>query len=143
MTAPDDIAAEPDGAPRAQPDRSYGRLFGDLADELRNLFRLETTLLKLELADKGRRLGLGLIAVALGGLLALSGWLALLAAAILGLSTVLRPWLAALTAGIAALLAAALLLLLGRRWLAARGLAPRRTAASLREDAAWIKERLS
>ena len=98
---------------------------------------------KRELTEKAGRLGRGGAAIAAGGLLAFSAWLVLLAAAVLGLSTVLRPWLAALIIGVLVLLVAAILLLLGRRWLDAQGLVPRRTLNSLREDGAWIKERVS
>ena len=61
----------------------------------------------------------------------------------LGLSTVLHPWLAALIVGVGVLLVAGVLLYLGKRWLDAQKLVPRRTLNTLREDGAWIKERVS
>lgn len=144
MTAPDDFVAEPEEAPyRAGPGRSIGTLFADLTDDLSKLFRLEIALVKLELAEKARRLGRGAVAVAAGGVLAFSAWLALMAAAILGLATVLHPWLAALIIGVLVLVIAGVLLWLGKRWLDAQRLVPRRTLNSLREDGAWIKERVS
>lgn len=144
MTAPDDFVAEPEDASyRPRHDRSIGTLFAGLADDLRKLFQLEIALVKLELSEKARRLSRGAIAVATGGALAFSAWLALLAAAILGLSTVLRPWLAVLIIGVVVLLVAGLLLYLGKRWLDAQKLVPRRTLDTLREDGAWIKERVS
>lgn len=143
MTAPDDFAPDPEEAPyRPRRERPIGVLFAGLADDLRQLLRLEIELFKLELAEKARRLGRGGAALAVGGIVAFSAWLALLAAAILGLSTVLRPWLAALIIGVAVLLVAAILLFLGKRWLDAQKLVPRRTLNSLREDAVWIKERV-
>lgn len=144
MTAPDDFVAEPEEASyRRRPDRPIGALFAALAEDLRKLFQLEFALFKLELAEKGRRLSSGAIAVVAGGVLAFSAWLALLAAAILGLSIVLAPWLAALIIGVAVLLVAGVLLYLGKRWLDAQRLVPRRTLNTLREDGAWIKERVS
>jgi uncharacterized membrane protein len=144
VTAPDDFAAAPEDAPyRPRLDRSIGRLFTELADDLRKLFRLEVELFKRELAEKAGRLSRGLIAVAIGGSLAFSAWLVLLAAAVLGLSTVLHPWLAALIIGAVVLLVAGVLLYLGKRWLDAQKLVPRRTLNTLREDSAWIKERVS
>jgi Putative Actinobacterial Holin-X, holin superfamily III len=144
VTAPEDFVAEPEEAPyRPRRDRSFGTLFADLAEDLRRLFRLEIALLKLELAEKLRRLSRGLTAVAIGGFLAFSAWLVLLAAAVLGLSTVLHPWLAALIVGVATLLVGGVLLYLGKRWLDAQKLVPRRTLNTLREDRAWIKERVS
>jgi hypothetical protein len=144
VTAPDDFVAEPEEASyRRRPDRPIGALFAALAEDLRKLFQLEFALFKLELAEKGRRLSSGAIAVVAGGVLAFSAWLALLAAAILGLSIVLAPWLAALIIGVAVLLVAGVLLYLGKRWLDAQRLVPRRTLNTLREDGAWIKERVS
>jgi len=144
VTAPEDFVAEPEEAPhRPRRDRSFGTLLADLADDLRRLFRLEVALFKLELAEKLRRLSRGLTAVAIGGVLAFSAWLVLLAAAVLGLSTVLHPWLAALIVGGTTLLVGGVLLYLGKRWLDAQKLVPRRTLDALREDRAWIKERVS
>jgi Putative Actinobacterial Holin-X, holin superfamily III len=144
VTAPDDFIAEPEEAPyRPGRDRSFGALFGALADDLRKLLRLEIALFKLELSEKLRRLSRGLTAVAIGGFLAFSAWLVLLAAAVLGLSSVLHPWLAALVVGVATLLVAGVALYLGKRWLDAQRLLPRRTLNALREDRAWIKERVS
>jgi hypothetical protein len=144
VTAPDDFAAEPEEATsRPRPERPVGVLFADLAEDLAKLFRLEIALFKLELAEKGRRLSRGLTTVAIGGFLAFSAWLLLLAAAVLGLSTVLRPWLAALIIGAAALVTAALILFFGKRWLAGHKLVPRRTLNTLREDGARFKEWMS
>ena len=76
MTAPDDFVAAPEDASyRPRLDRSIGRLFAELTEDLRRLFRLEVELFRRELAEKLGRLSRGLIAVAVGGLLALArGW---------------------------------------------------------------------
>ncbi len=124
------------------PPRSIAALLADLAEQIRRLLRLELALFKVELAEKLHRLGFGLAAVAVGAVLALSGWLALLAAAVLALTIVLPPWLAALIVGVVALLVAGLLLFLGKRWLDAKRLVPRRSLNSLRQDEAWVGERL-
>jgi hypothetical protein len=144
VTPPDDFVADPEGTSyRPRSERSLGALFAALTDDLRRLFRLEIELFKRELAEKAGRLGRGAAAVAAGGAIAFSAWLVLLAAAVLGLSTVLRPWLAALIIGVVTLVIAAVLLLLGKRWLDAQQLVPRRSLNALREDGAWIKERVS
>jgi hypothetical protein len=143
VTSPDAFARGPDDPPyRPRPEHSIASLLADLANEIRALFRLEVALFKAELAEKLHRLGRGLAALAVGGILAFSGWIAVLAAAVLALATVVRPWLAALIVGIAAMAVAALLFYLAKRWLDARSLVPRRTLNSLRADEAWIKERL-
>jgi len=143
VTSPDTFARGPDDPHyRPRPERSIASLLADLANEIRSLFRLEVALFKAELAEKLQRLGRGLAAVAIAAFLALSGWFALLAAAVLALALVVRPWLAALIVGIAAMTVAALLFYLGKRWLEVQSLVPRRTLNSLRADEAWIKERL-
>jgi hypothetical protein len=140
----DFIAAETEGGGhRTGRDRSLGLLFAGLAEDLRRLLRLEIALLQRELGEKAGRLGRGVGAIAAGGAVAFSGWLALLAAAILALSIVLPSWLAALIVGVVVLLIAAVLMLLGKRWLDAERLVPGRTLNSLREGGAWIKDRVS
>jgi Putative Actinobacterial Holin-X, holin superfamily III len=145
VTQPDDFAtAERDGgAYRRGPDRSIGVLFSELADDLRRLFRLEVELFQRELGEKAGRFGRGVAALAVGGIVAFSGWLVLVAAAVLALSLVLRPWLAALIVAVAVLLIGGVLMWLGKRWLDAQRLVPRRTLHTVREDGAWIKERIS
>src|SRR5580693_2866607 len=81
---------------RATADRSIAALLSDLASETGLLVRTELALLKAELSEKLGRAGQGVAALGAGALIAFSGWLALLAAAVLGLATVVPPWLAAL-----------------------------------------------
>jgi membrane protein DedA with SNARE-associated domain len=142
VTSPDSFAPEPEDAGyRPRPERSIAALLADLANEIRTLFRLEVALFKAELAEKLRRLGHGLIALAIGAFLIFSGWIALLATAALALAMVVPPWLAALLVASAALLAGALLLYLGKRWLLPESLVPRRTLNSLRKQETAIGER--
>jgi len=86
---------------------------------------------------------MGTGAIAAGGLIAFSGWLALIAAAILGLAKVVAPWLAALIVGVVVLVIGAGLLFFGKSRLAADTLVPRRTLNSLREDEEWIRDQIS
>jgi hypothetical protein len=143
VTSPDGFAPGPEEAAyRPRSERSIASLLADLANEIRALLRLEVALFRAELAEKLQRIGRGVAALAAGGILAFSGWMALLAAAVLALAMVVRPWLAALIVGIASLAVAALLLYLGKRWLDTRLLVPRRSLNSLREDEAWTRERV-
>lgn len=123
-------------------DRSFSALLADLASETSVLFREELALFTAELREKLGLAGRAGIAVVAGGVMLSSGWLALLAAAILGLSTVLAPWLAALIVGAMAVAIGVVLLFVGKRGLDGDLLVPRRTIASLREDEAWLKERI-
>jgi hypothetical protein len=140
----DESRLEPDAAAaRPKSDRSVAALLSDLASETATLVRQEIALFKAELRAKLARLGLGVGALAAGGLVAFSGWLVLLAAAVLGLSNVVAPWLAALIVGFVVLALGAGLLFFGKSRLDADALALRRTINSLREDEAWIRDQLS
>jgi Putative Actinobacterial Holin-X, holin superfamily III len=141
MTASDDPAVV-DGAGNGPTDgRSAAELLSDLADETGLLVRQELALFRSELAQNLGRAGRGIIALAIGAVLVVSGWCALLAAAILALSLLVPPWLAALLVASGNFLAGAGLLYFGKGRLAVRSLTPRRALRSLRADAAWIRER--
>jgi hypothetical protein len=131
------------GAARPKSDRSMAGLLADLADQISSLFRQEVALLKSELLEKLGLIGQGVGAVAVGALIVFSGWLALLAAAVLGLAVVVAPWLAALIVGLVVLGLGAALLYFGKSRLDSESLAMRRTLSSLRENEAWIRERVS
>jgi hypothetical protein len=142
VTAPSEPAAAGETAgdqPAAE--RSAAQLLSDLADETSALVRQELALFKSELGQKLARAGHGVIALAAGAVVAFTGWCALLAAATLGLCTIAAPWLAALIVALANLAAGAGLLYFARTRLGARAFALRRTVRSLREDAAWFRER--
>jgi hypothetical protein len=135
---------EPDvEEPRGRFGRPIAALLSDLAGETSTLVRQEIALFKAELSEKLTRMGVGAAALAAGGVVAFSGWLALLAAAILGLSHVLAPWLSALIIGVLVLAVGVGLALFGKSRLKADALVPRRTLNSLREDEAWIRDQVS
>lgn len=128
--------------PRPKTDRSIATLVSDLASETILLLRQELALLKAELHEKFSRVGQGATALGAGALIAFSGWLVLLAAAVLGLATVVPPWLAALIVALVVMATGAALLLFGKNRFDAEALTPKRTMRALREDEAWIRERL-
>jgi lipopolysaccharide export LptBFGC system permease protein LptF len=99
-------------------------------------------LLKAELHDKFSRVGQGATALGAGALIAYSGWLVLLAAAVLGLATVLPAWLAALIVALVALAIGGALVYIGKSRFDADSLMPQRSLRSLREDEQWLRERL-
>jgi len=128
--------------PRPKTERSIATLLSDLASETILLLRQELALLKAELHEKFSRAGQGATALGAGALVAFSGWLVLLAAAVLGLANAVPAWLAALIVAVVVLGIGALLLLFGKNRLDAQSLSPQRSLRSLREDEAWLKERL-
>jgi hypothetical protein len=128
--------------PRPKAERSIATLLSDLASETILLLRQEMALLKAELHEKFSRMGQGAGALGAGALVAFSGWLVLLAAAVLGLAEVLPAWAAALIVAVVVLAIGAALLLFGKNRFDAQALTPERSLRSLREDEAWIRERL-
>jgi hypothetical protein len=109
---PDTTAPGARPAPRARK-RSLIELVTELPELVSDLVHAEIDLLKTELIGKLKALGIGagLMAGAVGVLLFMVG--TLLTAAILGLGTVMPPWLAALIVSAALLVVAVILGLLG------------------------------
>ena len=128
--------------PRPKAERSITTLLSDLASETILLIRQEMALLKAELHEKFSRVGQGATALGAGALIAYSGWLVLLAAAVLGLATVLPAWLAALIVALVALAIGGALIYIGKSRFDADSLMPQRSLRSLREDEQWLRERL-
>lgn len=114
-----------------------------LTDELSTLLRQELALATAEISRSLRVLLGGAASVAMGGAVLYAGLLAMLAAAILGLATVLQPWLATLVIGAAVAIIGAVLVLAGVRSLDPATLKPSRTADSLRRDKDVITRRQS
>jgi uncharacterized membrane protein YqjE len=140
------MAVDPDGPDlferRPKADRSITTLLSDLAGETILLIRQEVALMKAELSEKFSRIGQGAGALGAGALIAFSGWLVLLAAAVLGLATVVPAWLAALIVALVVLAIAGVLFFIGKNRFDADSLTPRRTLRSLREDEEWLRDRL-
>jgi len=124
-------------------DRSLGELFADLARESSTLLRQEVQLAKTELSQKASQLGKDAASIAVGGLVAYAGLLAILAALIIGLASAGLPWwAAALLVGIIVAGIGYALIQRGLTALKREDLAPRRTIESLQEDAQWAKEQV-
>jgi len=124
-------------------DRSLGELFSDLARESSTLLRQEVQLAKTELSQKASQVGRDVASLAIGGLIAYAGLLALVAALIIGLASAGLPWwLAALLVGIVVVGIGYGLIQRGLTALKREDLAPRQTIESLQEDARWAKEQV-
>ena len=93
---------------------STGELVKRLSEQVSVLVRDELKLAQLEMTRKGKQAGIGAGMLGGSGLIALYGVACLLACAILGLSRVLEPWLAALIVGAALLLVSGVAALLGK-----------------------------
>ncbi|HTX06661.1 MAG TPA: phage holin family protein [Steroidobacteraceae bacterium] len=112
-----------------------------LVDELTTLIRQELALAIAEVSRSMRAMLTGAASLAVGGAVLFTGFLAMLAAAVLGLATVLAPWLAALVIGAAIAIVGVVLVMVGIRSLDPSTLKPARTAESLRRDKDLITRR--
>jgi uncharacterized membrane protein YqjE len=100
---------------RTDDDRSVGELVQQLSNQTATLVRQELKLAQTELQEKGKRVGIGAGMFGGAGIVALYGVGALIAAAIIGLGTVLEPWIAAVIVGVVLLVVAGILALSGRK----------------------------
>src|SRR5829696_36928 len=123
-------------------DKPLGELVQDLSRQTSTLIRQEMRLAQAELAEKGKHAGRGAGMFGGAGLVALYGVGALIAAAVLGLATVLEPWIAAAATGAGLLLIAGMLALTGKKELDEAGPPkPEQTLDSVQRDIETVKAR--
>lgn len=136
--APDvQMRAEPD--PTAEP--TIGGLVHQLSEEIPELVRSEIRLAQAEVAQKGKRVGLGIGMFSAAGLIAFFGLATLVATAVLALAEALPGWAAALIVAGALLVVAGVLALVGKGKVSSgQPLKPERAVAGVQEDVAILKE---
>jgi len=124
-------------------EKSLGALFAELAQETGSLVRQEVHLAKAELTQSATEIGQAIGFMVVAGAIAYAGFLALLAAVILGLWYAgLTGWVAALLVGLVVLAINVILIHRARAMLNTANLAPRKTVQSLKEDTEWVKEQM-
>jgi uncharacterized membrane protein YqjE len=115
--------------------RSTGELVKELSEQVSTLVRQELELAKVELTAKGKQAGLGAGMLGGGGLVALFGLGALVAAAILALDLAVAGWLAALIVAVVLFAIAGVAALAGKsRVQRATPPAPQQAIESTRRD---------
>ena len=130
------------GGDAAAQERSTGELVKQMTEQVSTLVRDELKLARVEMTRKGKQAGLGAGMLGGGGLIALYGVGCLIACAIIGLSHVVQPWLAALIVGVALLAIAGVAALMGKgRIQRATPPVPTQAAASVKADVEQIRER--
>ena len=123
--------------------RPLGELFGELAQETGTLVRKEVELVKTEMTAKLSTAAKEAALVGLGGAIAHLGGMALLAALILGLGTLIPMWLSALIVGAVVCCTGGALAMSGVRKLKNIDPVPRMTVQTLKEDKRWLSEQAS
>ena len=139
MTFSDPISA-PGPVPARTEEPTLGALVHDLSQQIPDLIRSELRLAQAEVAEKGKRAGLGIGMFSAAGLLAFFGIAGLLTTVILVLDLVMPTWVAALVVTLVILAAAGAVALAGKKQVeqAAPPL-PERAVEGVKEDIATIK----
>jgi hypothetical protein len=124
----------------AQDERPVGELLRELSEQTSTLVHQELELAKLELAQKGKRAGIGAGMFGGAGLVGLYAVGALTAAIVMVLATAMAGWLAALIVAVAYGLLAGGLALAGRSQVQqATPPVPQQATESVKEDVQWAK----
>ena len=134
MTEPT-VSRPPDGA-----DPTLGALVNDLTTQVPELIRSEIRLAQAEVAEKGKRAGIGIGMFSAAGLLGFFGLATLLTTIVLVLDLWMPAWVAALIVTIVLFAAAAVLALQGKNKVQeAQPPVPARAVEGVKEDIATVK----
>ena len=121
-------------------DRPIGDLLKQLSQDTATLVRKELGLAKAEMAQRGKKAGLGAGMFGAAGIVAFLALGALTACFILALAEVMDPWQAALIVALVYAAIAGVLALVGReRVQEAAPPVPQQTVDTVKEDVQWAK----
>lgn len=120
---------------------SLGEMLRDLSRNAGDLIRGEVQMAASEISRKVSRAGKNSQLVTVGASVAYAGFLAIIAAAIIGLSLIIPAGWAALAIGVAMLLAGAITMHIGKQRLS-NDFLPGETINNLREDTKWMRDQL-
>lgn len=124
-------------------DRSLGQLFGDLSRQLGTLVKQEIALARTEVTTKATEVSRDAAMLGAGAALGYAAALmALVAISLLLADLGVTPWLAFLLVAAVVGVIAGVLIQRGRAQLASTDLAPQKTIQTIKEDAAWAKQRV-
>ena len=128
---------------QSKDERSLGELFSDLVRDMGTLVSQELALARTELTTNATKVGKDIAFLAVGGMIAYAGLLAIIAAVIALIATNGVPlWLSALIVGLVVAGIGYVLVQRGLSALKSQELAPRQTIESLKEDTQWAKEQI-
>jgi hypothetical protein len=123
-------------------DRPTVELMRELADQTTSLVRKEIELAKVELAQKGKKAGMGAGMFGGAGLFGVGAFATLTTCLVLALNTVVAGWLAALIVTVLYAAIAGVLALRGKKQVKqATPPVPSAAVDSTKEDLEWVKTR--
>lgn len=118
-------------------------MLSSLLNDVTSLVRQEIALGKAEMQQNIKRAGAAIASIVVAGAVLNAGLLVLLAAAVLGLSHVLDPWLSALIVGAIVVIIGMSMMKKARDTLSTQAMTPDRTVDSLQRDQSMLKEHAS
>ena len=121
-------------------DRSIAELIAELSREMTTLVRQELQLAKAEMSQKASRVGKNVGFLVVGGVVAYTGLLAIIAAVIIVLGIVIPLWLSALVVGAVIAFVGLILVIKGANTLRQEDPAPQETMETLKEDREWLRD---
>jgi uncharacterized membrane protein YqjE len=124
-------------------ERSIGELFAELSQKTTTLVRQEIELAKVEMSQKASRVGKNVGFLLIGGVVAYTGLLAVVGAAIILLGQMIAYWLSAAIIGVVIAAVGAVLVVRGANTLRQEEPTPRETVETLQEDKEWLKDQRS
>ncbi len=124
-------------------ERSLGELFSELASETGTLVRQEVALAQAEITHKATKAGKNIAYLVVGGAVGYVAVLAVTAALILLLASVIPAWLSALLVGLAVGGGAYFMVTSALAELKKSDPVPRETIETLKEDAKWLKKEVT
>jgi len=133
----------PPTAPRDLREESMGALFAQLSDDLSTLMRQELRLAQAEMAEKGKKAGVGIGMFGGAGIVTFLALQAVTACLIALLATAMDVWVAALIITVIYAAGAGVLALTGKKQVSeATPPVPEQTVDTLKEDVQWAKTQL-
>jgi uncharacterized membrane protein YqjE len=127
-------------SPRLGEEPTLGALVHDLTTEVPELIRSEIRLAQAEMAEKGKRAGVGIGMFSAAGLMAFFGLGTLIATAILALALAVPGWLSALIVTVVLFVIAGVLAMVGKKEVQeATPPVPERAVTGVKQDIATVK----
>jgi uncharacterized membrane protein YqjE len=122
-------------------ERPTAELMRELTDQTTALVRKEIELAKVELAEKGKKVGVGAGMFGAAGLFGAGAFAAITACVIWALSTFMVGWLGALIVGVVYAAIAGVLALRGKKQVQQATPVPEQAVETTKEDLEWLKTR--
>lgn len=122
---------------------SIAGLVRQLTREVPSLFTKELALAKVEITEALNTTKAATISMASGGIVLMAGFIMLLLSAVLGLSQVMAPWLAALIVGGVVCVVGLVMVSAGKKKLDPAAFKPERTINSMQKDKEAVKGKVA